>query len=232
MNRKYSIKKLGSIYSNYVILMLNFKVKKMKIIGIGKNYVDSVNDIKDSKTNPQVLFSKPESSLVTDNNDVIYPSFTNQLVYEVELVIKIGKVGKDIIESEAISYISEIAVGIDYTAKDVLTAYRDIKGPWDMAKGFDGAAPISSFKPISNFSDVSNINFDLKINGEQKQTGNTSLMIYNFAEIISIVSKYMTLEPGDLIFTGTPARGTGNILRGDHLQASIEGELLLDFKMI
>ncbi len=204
----------------------------MKVIGIGKNYVNDLSEIATLKTGHQLIFTKPDSSLVTGNKDVPYPVITNEIVYEVELVAKIGKTCKDISEAEAASYISEIAVGIDYTATDVLKANRELKWPWALAKGFDGASPISNFKPISEFSNLNDINFDLKINGEQKQIGNTSMMIYNFAEIISYVSKFMTLEPGDLFFTGTPAAGTGLIHRGDHLQASIEGELLLDFKMI
>jgi fumarylpyruvate hydrolase len=204
----------------------------MKILAIGKNYVNNIEDITVQKNGQQIIFSKPASSLVTDNYDVVFPSFTNDLRYEAELVLKIGKKGKNISENEAVSYISEIAIGIDYTAKDIFDEYRDIKGPWDLGKGFDGAAPMSSFKPVSNFPDLNNINFDLKINGTQMQQGNTKLMMYNFKEIIAFISKYMTLEPGDLIFTGTPAKGTGQIFKGDHLQASIENELLLDFKMI
>lgn len=194
--------------------------------------MDDVTEISSNKNGQQIIFSKPESSLVTDNKDVEYPDFTSNLIYEAELVIKIGKKGKKISESDAVSYISEIGIGIDYTAKDIFDASREGKGPWDLGKGFDGAAPISSFKNISNFKDVTNINFGLKINGKEMQQGNTSLMIYNFSEIIAYVSKFMTLEPGDLIFTGTPAHGTGKILKGDQLQASIEGELLLDFKMV
>ena len=204
----------------------------MKIIGIGKNYVNNTSEINALKTGAQTIFTKPESTLVTDNNNIPFPKVTNQLAYEVELVAKIGKKGKDISLEDAESYISEIAIGIDYTAKDVLAASRENKGPWALAKGFDGASPMSGFKPIANFPDLSNINFDLKINGEQKQVGNTSLMIYNFAEIIAYVSTFMTLEPGDLIFTGTPANGAGLNVKGDHLQAAIEGELLLDFKLV
>ncbi len=204
----------------------------MKIIGIGKNYVNEKSEISELKTGEQSIFLKAESTLVTNNKNVVYPSITKELVYEVELVVKIGKKGKDISVENAVSYVSEIAVGIDYTAKDVLTASRAIKGSWALAKGFDGASPISSFKPISNFPDINNINFDLVINGDQKQLGNTNFMIYNFAEIIAFVSKYMTLEPGDLIFTGTPALGAGINIKGDRLQASIEGKLLLDFKII
>lgn len=204
----------------------------MKILAIGKNYVTSKDQVSDLKTGKQLIFSKPTSSLVFNNENVEFPSFTTNLLYEVELVIKIGKKGKNIDENDAASYISEIGVGIDYTAKDILNDVRSTKGPWELAKGFDGAAPISSFKSVSNFTDLNNINFDLSINNENKQTGNTSLMIYNFAEIIAFVSKFMTLEPNDLIFTGTPAVGAGQIFKGDHLQASIEGELLLDFKMV
>ena len=204
----------------------------MKIIGIGKNYVNDLSEISAIKNGAQTIFTKPVSTLVTGNANIPFPKVTNQLAYEVELVAKIGKQGKDIALADAESYISEIAVGIDYTAKDVLAASRANKGPWALAKGFDGASPMSAFLPISKFSDLSNINFDLKINGAPIQIGNTSLMIYNFAEIIAYVSSFMTLEPGDLIFTGTPANGAGLNVVGDHLQASIEGDLLLDFKLV
>jgi fumarylpyruvate hydrolase len=204
----------------------------MKIIGIGKNYVSDKAEISNLKTGDQLIFLKAESTLVNNNKDIVYPAITKELAYEVELVVKIGKRGKDISFEHAASYISEIAVGIDYTAKDVLAASRANKGTWALAKGFDGASPISSFKPVTDFPDFNNINFDLLINGEQKQVGNTSFMIYSFVEIIAFVSKYMTLEPGDIIFTGTPALGAGLNIKGDHLQASIEGELLLDFKIV
>lgn len=204
----------------------------MKIIGIGKNYVNDKSEINALKNGEQLIFVKAESTLVTGNKDIVFPKITNELIYEVELVAKIGKTGNDISESDAASYISDIGIGIDYTAKDVLTASRANKGPWALAKGFDGASPVNGFKTISNFSDINDINFSLMINGKEIQTGNTSDMIYNFVEIIAFVSKYMTLEPGDLIFTGTPASGAGQNFKGDHLQASIEGELLLDFKLI
>ena len=203
----------------------------MKILGIGSNYIVDLKDIEEKRKAKKFIFSKPETALAV-NCDVEYPSFTNQLVYEVELVIKIGKKGKNISVENANDYISEIAVGIDYTAKDVLNDYRERKHPWEFAKGFDGAAPISNFKAVTDFPDLNDINFDLKINGEQKQKSSTAYMVHNFADIISFISKYMTLEHGDLIFTGTPAAGIGEIFKGDRLQCSIEGELLLDFKMI
>jgi 2-keto-4-pentenoate hydratase/2-oxohepta-3-ene-1,7-dioic acid hydratase in catechol pathway len=204
----------------------------MKIIGIGKNYVNATSEIADLKTGHQLIFLKAESTLVTDNKDIVFPKITNELIYEVELVAKIGTTGKDIAVADAAKHIAEIGIGIDYTAKDVLTASRNSKGPWALAKGFDGASPVAGFKPITAFADINAINFSLTINGETKQAGNTSHMIYNFNEIIAFVSQFMTLEPGDLIFTGTPASGAGLNVKGDHLQASIEGELLLDFKLI
>ncbi|MGY8909628.1 MAG: fumarylacetoacetate hydrolase family protein [Flavobacteriales bacterium] len=204
----------------------------MKILGIGSNYVADLKDIDDKKKAKKFIFSKPESSLAV-NCDVVYPSdITNELIYEIELVIKIGKEGKNITKETANSYISEIAVGIDYTATDLLNDARETKHPWDFAKGFDGAAPISSFKSIAEYPNLDDINFDLKINGEEKQRSNTAYMINDFADIIVFISKYMTLQPGDLIFTGTPALGKGEIFKGDHLQCSINDELLLDFKMI
>lgn len=123
-------------------------------------------------------------------------------------------------------------MGIDYTANDLLKDARESKYPWEFAKGFDGAAPISSFKSITNYPNLGDINFSLKINGVEKQKSNTAYLINNFADIISYISKYMTLEPGDLIFTGTPALGKGEIFKNDRLQCYIENELFLDFKMI
>jgi 2-keto-4-pentenoate hydratase/2-oxohepta-3-ene-1,7-dioic acid hydratase in catechol pathway len=204
----------------------------MKILGIGSNYVTDKKDIAEKKKGKKFIFSKPESSLAV-NCDVEYPSsITNELIYEVELVIKIGKEGKNISKENANAYISEIAVGIDYTATDLLKDARASKYPWEFAKGFDGAAPISSFQSITNYSNLKDINFSLKINGELKQESNTSLMINDFADIIAYISKYMTLQPGDLIFTGTPALGKGEIFKGDQLQCYIEDDLLLDFKII
>jgi len=204
----------------------------MKVLGIGNNYVTDVKDIEEKRKGKKFIFSKPETALAV-NCDVEYPSnITNELIYEVELVIKIGKKGKNITKKDANSYISEIAVGIDYTANDILKNVRETKHPWEFAKGFDGAAPISNFKPITNYSNLADINFSLKINGEEKQKSNTSYMINDFEDIICFISEYMTLEPGDLIFTGTPAVGKGEIFKNDHLQCYIEDELLLDFKMI
>lgn len=204
----------------------------MKILAIGKNYINEGEDKNLGKTGHPIIFSKPQTSLLTNNMDMIYPDFTQDLRYEAELVIKIGKKGKKIDQSEAISYIEAIGIGIDFTAKDIFDQSREGKGPWDLGKGFDGGAPVSKFIPISNFADLNLINFYLKINDELKQSGNTSLMIYSFSEIISYVSIFMTLEPGDLIFTGTPAKGTGQIQRGDKLTAGIESDQMMEFRTV
>ncbi len=204
----------------------------MKILGIGSNYVTDLKDIEEKKKGKKFIFSKPTSSLAV-NCDVAYPSkITNELIYEVELVVKIGKEGKNISKAAATSHISEIAIGIDYTATDILKKARETKHPWEFAKGFDGAAPISSFKSIAEFPNLADIDFNLKINGKERQKSNTAFMIHDFADIIVFISEYMTLQPGDLIFTGTPALGKGEIFKGDQLQCAINGELMLDFKMI
>lgn len=204
----------------------------MKILGIGSNYVTDLKDIPEKKKGKKFIFSKPTSSLAV-NCDVVYPSqITKELIYEVELVIKIGKEGKNISRETATSHISEIAIGIDYTATDILKKARETKHPWEFAKGFDGAAPISSFKSIAEYPNLADIDFDLKINGEKRQKSNTAFMIHDFADIIVFISEYMTLQPGDLIFTGTPALGKGEIFKGDRLQCAVNGELMLDFKMI
>jgi 2-keto-4-pentenoate hydratase/2-oxohepta-3-ene-1,7-dioic acid hydratase in catechol pathway len=204
----------------------------MKILGIGSNYVTDLKDIPEKKKGKKFIFSKPTSSLAV-SCDVVYPSqITKELIYEVELVIKIGKEGKNISRETATSHISEIAIGIDYTATDILKKARETKHPWEFAKGFDGAAPISSFKSIAEYPNLADIDFDLKINGEERQKSNTAFMIHDFADIIVFISEYMTLQPGDLIFTGTPALGKGEIFKGDRLQCAVNGELMLDFKMI
>lgn len=204
----------------------------MKILGIGSNYVTDLKDIPEKKKGKKFIFSKPTSCLAV-NCDVVYPSqITKELIYEVELVIKIGKEGKNISRETATSHISEIAIGIDYTATDILKKARETKHPWEFAKGFDGAAPISSFKSIAEYPNLADIDFDLKINGEERQKSNTAFMIHDFADIIVFISEYMTLQPGDLIFTGTPALGKGEIFKGDRLQCAVNGELMLDFKMI
>jgi 2-keto-4-pentenoate hydratase/2-oxohepta-3-ene-1,7-dioic acid hydratase in catechol pathway len=204
----------------------------MKILGIGNNLVTDKNDIEKLKKQTPFIFTKTENTLVSATEDLKFPTVTNALIFEIELVIRIGKSAKNVLVKEGINYIDGIAAGIDFTAKDILMESRNMQGPWALAKGFDGASPVSDFKPISNFPDVNNINFSLEINGKQRQVGNTSEMVRNFSEIITYITKFMTLEAGDIIFTGTPALGADLTHIGDHLQGYIEDTLVIDFKMI
>ncbi|UXP30823.1 fumarylacetoacetate hydrolase family protein [Reichenbachiella agarivorans] len=202
----------------------------MIIIAIGKNYVNSVEEMPTPKWDP-IIFTKPETTILTGNAPFEIPAVTNDVVYEVELAYRVSKKGKMIAQESALSYVDAVALSIDFTAKDVLTKSREGKGPWALAKGFDGATPISDFIPLSEIKDTHDINFALDLNGNRVQTGNSSLMVYTLPEIIAYVSQFMTLNPGDIILTGTPAHGTGSVKSGDQLVASFEGKNILDFKV-
>ncbi|WP_420580744.1 fumarylacetoacetate hydrolase family protein [Reichenbachiella sp.] len=200
----------------------------MTIIGIGKNYVNTAEDMPSPKWAP-IIFTKPETTLLKDNAPFEIPAVSNEVAYEVELAFRISKTGKNISEADGLEYVDAVAVCIDFTAKDVLKASRENKGPWALAKGFDGATPISEFLPISQFG--SEINFALDLNGERVQTGNSSLMVYNLPQIIAHVSQFMTLNPGDIILSGTPAHGVGLVKAGDKLAAKLEDENILEFEV-
>ncbi|WP_109830384.1 fumarylacetoacetate hydrolase family protein [Reichenbachiella versicolor] len=203
----------------------------MKIVGIGKNYVNDLADKPTDKGTP-IIFTKPESTLLKTNEGLKLPSISDEVWYEIEIAFRIGEKCKDVNASEAFKYIDALALANDLTAKDVLSASREKKGPWALAKGFDGATPMGEFIPVSNFEDVMNINFSLEINGEEKQNGNTSLMIFTLAEVIEYVSSFMTLEPGDVILTGTPAHGVSTLKSGDHLIGKIEGKVELETRVL
>ena len=195
----------------------------MKIVGIGKNYVNNVAEKPVDKGMP-LIFTKPESSLLFNNDHLELPAISNEVWYEIEIAFRIGKECKNVSEADALSYVDALAIANDLTAKDILMASRESKGPWALAKGFDGATPIGKFHPISEFDDVMDINFSLEVNGQERQKGNTSLMIFSLGEVIAYVSKYMTLKPGDIILTGTPAHGVDTLKSGDHLVGYIEGK--------
>lgn len=201
----------------------------MIIVGIGKNYVNSPEEMPSPKWAP-IIFTKPETTLLTGNAPFEIPAVSNEVAYEVELAYRISKSGKNISEAAAMSHVDAAAVAIDFTAKDVLAKSRENKGPWALAKGFDGATPISDFLPLSQFGDE--INFALDLNGERVQTGKSSLMVYNLPQIIAHVSQFMTLNPGDIILSGTPAHGVGLVKAGDKLRATLEGENKLEFDVI
>lgn len=201
----------------------------MKIICIGRNYVEHIQELNNDVPGEPVFFMKPDSALLRNNNSFYIPDWTNEVHYEIELVIKINRLGKNIEKRFAHRYYSEIGLGIDFTARDVQNSLKKKGLPWEKAKAFDQAAAISStFLPVAIFPDQESIRFKLKVNGKLVQEGNSGLMIFDFEEIIAHVSKYITLKIGDLIYTGTPA-GVGPVKIGDHLEGFLEDKKLLDF---
>jgi 2-keto-4-pentenoate hydratase/2-oxohepta-3-ene-1,7-dioic acid hydratase in catechol pathway len=169
---------------------------------------------------------KPESALVRGNLPFFYPSFSNDIHYEVELVLHINKVGRNINIKHAHSYYNAIGIGIDFTARDLQQEMKQKGLPWECAKAFDYSAPVSEFLPVENFTDLNNIEFSLNKNDIQVQTGNSADMIFNFNTIISYVSRFITLKMGDMVFTGTPA-GVGPVKIGDKLEGYIGGNKML-----
>lgn len=198
----------------------------MKIIAIGRNYADHAKELNNPVPAEPVFFLMPETALIRKNQAFFYPDFSNDIHYEVELVVKINRLGKNIAEKFANRYYEEIGIGIDFTARDVQAELKKQGLPWEKAKAFDGAAPLGTFVNKSKFESVNSINFSLEKNGELVQKGNSSDMLFSIDAIIAHVSKYFTLKIGDLIYTGTPA-GVGSIAIGDELSAKIEGEELL-----
>jgi acylpyruvate hydrolase len=198
----------------------------MKIICIGRNYAAHIEELKNEKPGQPVVFLKPDTALLKGGAPFFYPDFSTNIHHEVELVLKISKEGKYIQPQFAHRYFEEIGLGIDFTARDLQDQCK-VKGlPWEIAKAFNGSAPIGEFKSVAELGDLKNIDFHLEINGELKQKGNTSLMLFDFATIISYVSQFFTLKKGDLIYTGTPA-GVGPVQTGDELIGFIGNEKML-----
>ncbi|MFA9370256.1 MAG: fumarylacetoacetate hydrolase family protein [Labilibaculum antarcticum] len=200
----------------------------MKILAIGRNYVNHAKELNNPVPEEPVVFSMPDSALLKSNNDFYFPDFSKDIHHEVEVVVKICRVGKNIPMEFAHRYYDEIGLGIDFTARDIQAECKKKGLPWEKAKAFDGAAPISKFVSKDKFEDVGNLNFLLDINGSRVQTGNTSNMIFSIDYLISYLSKFFTLKIGDLIYTGTP-EGVGPVKIGDHLVAELEGQKMMDF---
>ena len=200
----------------------------MKIICIGRNYVDHAKELNNEVPTKPVFFMKPDSALVTGNRPFFYPDFSNMVHHELEVVIRIDRLGRSIEEKFAGRYFSEIALGLDFTARDLQNEMKKKGLPWEIAKGFDYSAPVSDFLPVSKYKDIHDLSFRLEVNGKTVQDGTTALMIFSFEKIIAYVSRFMTLKTGDLIFTGTPA-GVGPVQVNDRLEAYLEGEKLMDF---
>lgn len=197
----------------------------MKILCVGRNYSEHAKELGNAVPENPVIFSKPDTALLKNGEDFYLPSFSNDVHHEVELVIKINKVGKKIQEKFAHNYFSEIGLGIDFTARDLQTELKSKGLPWELAKAFDGSAPIGNFINMENM-DLKNIDFSLQKNGQIVQKGNTAQMIFSFEQIVSFVSQYFTLKVGDLIYTGTPA-GVSQVNIGDKLEGYIGNELML-----
>ena len=202
----------------------------MKIICIGLNYRKHAMEMDWPLPDEPVVFLKPDSSLLKNNKPFFLPGFSVNIHYEVEVVIKINKLGKGISAKFAPRYFDEVTLGIDITARDLQNRLVENGMPWEISKCFDGAAPIGEFIPVSRIKDIYNMDFRLEINDKVVQKSNTSDMIFGFNEIIEYVSKFFTLKTGDLIFTGTPS-GVGPLHKNDNLVAYLGDKMLLDFKI-
>ncbi len=201
----------------------------MKIICIGRNYAEHAKEMNSAVPTEPIFFMKPDVALLKEG-DFYYPNFTNDLHFECEIVVKIDKVGKNIEEKFASKYYSEITLGIDFTARDLQSQCKEKGLPWEKAKAFDNSAPISSkWIKIADL-DFENTEFTFSQNGEVRQIGKTSDMIFSIDQLIAYVSKFVTLKTGDLIYTGTPS-GVGPVAIGDVLAASLNGEQMFEFKV-
>ena len=197
----------------------------MKLICIGRNYTDHIKELDNQKPTDPVVFLKPDTSIVLKKQPFFIPDFSDDVHHEVEILVKINKVGKHINKKFAHKYYDEIGLGIDFTARDLQSQLKEKGLPWEKAKAFDGAAVIGDWLPKAEFKNVNNISFSLIKNDTIVQQGNTSLMLWKIDELIEYVSKYFTLKIGDIIFTGTPS-GVGKVVTNDVLKGYIENKQL------
>ncbi|WP_306352948.1 fumarylacetoacetate hydrolase family protein [Flavobacterium sp. '19STA2R22 D10 B1'] len=197
----------------------------MKIICIGRNYVKHIEELDNERPDEPVVFLKPDSAILIKQTPFYIPEFTNDVHHELEILVKITKVGKYIDPKFAHKYYDEIGLGIDFTARDLQSKLKEKGLPWEKSKAFDGSAVIGEFLPKSQFSSLENITFELKNNGETVQKGNTSHMLWKIDELIAYVSQFFTLKIGDILFTGTP-EGVAAVKPGDVLEGYIEGQKL------
>jgi acylpyruvate hydrolase len=198
----------------------------MKIFCIGRNYSEHALELNNLVPEAPVVFMKPDTALLKDGEDFYLPSFSNDIHHEVELVVRISKAGKKIAQNFAHKYYNEIGLGIDFTARDLQAVQKQKGLPWEIAKGFDGSAPIGKFFAKEKFKALDSIPFSLSKNGKTVQEGNSAGMIFSIDRIIEYISGFFTLKTGDLIYTGTPA-GVGRVEIGDILEGYLEGEKVL-----
>ena len=202
----------------------------MKIVCIGRNYLAHVKELDNDLPTEPMFFMKPETALLPQGQAFVYPSFSKEIHYETELVLRICKTGRSIAEECAAEYYDAITVGIDFTARDLQRECKAKGHPWEKAKAFDGSAPIGEFKSISALQHPEDIVFGMKLNGEWAQQGRSRDMIFGFNRLVAHVSRFITLEEGDCIFTGTP-QGVGEVHANDTLELFLEGEPIFSFKV-
>ena len=199
----------------------------MKIVCIGRNYADHIAELRNETPAAPVIFLKPETALLQRGQPFFIPAFSQDIHHEIELVLRVCKNGRHIDAAFAHTYFDGVGLGLDFTARDLQSELKKKGLPWELAKAFDGSAPVSeNFIPVAEFADLTNVNFRLEIGGTVRQQGNSGLMLHPFAQIISFVSQYITLKQGDLIFTGTPA-GVAAVQVGDELVGFIENQEML-----
>lgn len=201
----------------------------MKIICIGRNYVEHARELGNEIPENPVIFIKPDTAILKKGSDFYLPEFSNEIHYELEVVLKISKGGKYIQEENAPQHYDEIALGIDFTARDLQQKLKEKGLPWELAKAFDGSAVVSDFFPKKNV-DLKALQFSLKKNKELVQNGNTAQMIFSPEKIIAFASQYFTLRVGDLIFTGTP-KGVGQVAENDVLEAFLNDDKVLHLRI-
>lgn len=202
----------------------------MKIICIGRNYADHISELNNERPDEPVIFLKPDTAILPKKTPFVIPEFSKEVHHEVEVLIKICKVGKYISPKFAHKYYDEIGLGIDFTARDLQAKLKEKGLPWEKAKAFDHSAIIGDFLPKKNYSSLENINFELRSNGEVVQQGSTALMLWNIDEIISYVSQFFTLKKGDIIFTGTP-KGVAAVKENDVLEGFLEGKQMFKIQI-
>lgn len=202
----------------------------MKIICIGRNYVDHIEELQNERPTEPVIFIKPDSAILLYQHPFVIPEFSNEIHHEIELIVKINKVGKHIDTKFAHKYYDEVSVGIDFTARDVQNELKAKGLPWEKAKSFDGSAVIGDFIPKKQFNSLENISFELTNNNIIVQKGNTSNMLWQIDELISVISQYFTLKIGDIIFTGTP-KGVAVVKSEDVLEGYLESNKLFSIKI-
>ena len=197
----------------------------MKIICIGRNYTKHIEELQNERPEEPVVFMKPDSAVLLRQHPFVIPEFSEDIHHELEIIVKINKVGKYIDSKFAHKYYDEIGVGIDFTARDLQQKLKDKGLPWEKAKAFDGSAVIGDFMQKSVFNSLENLTFELKNNGVTVQKGNTSFMLWKIDELIAYVSQYFTLKIGDIIFTGTP-EGVAAVRPDDILEGFLEDNKL------